>query len=162
MRKSWPFLSWLVGQFEFENECSLPDVWKKAALCQEPSGSFAYYCAYFLTIISLNKICLSSKSLCGAPILKINLVSRDRFAKVDFSDCGPYNRGDVTSVSPSKCNKFLCCILNGAVNSAAWIFQSTPLPLCMYYVLLQVTSQSGNVYNIFSFCLSDHDQSKLF
>jgi len=76
MRKSWLFLSWLVGQFEFD---LFPYVWKKAALCQEPSESLAYYCAYVLTTITLEKIWLSSKFhpvLCeDHKFLKINFVS---------------------------------------------------------------------------------------
>jgi len=56
----WLFLSWLVWQFELKMGVLFPDVWKKAALCQEPSESFTYYCAYFLTTITLDKIWLSS------------------------------------------------------------------------------------------------------
>jgi len=56
---------------------SFPDVWKKAPLCQEPSESFVYYCAYFLTAITLDKIWLSNKFhpvLCVEhQFLKINL-----------------------------------------------------------------------------------------
>jgi len=61
MRKSWIFLSWLVGQFEFKNECFVSWCLKESSLCQEPSESFAYYYAYVLTTITLDKIWLSSK-----------------------------------------------------------------------------------------------------
>ena len=45
------FLSWLVGQLEFEIHILFSDLKRKQ---WEPSESFAYYCAYFLTTITLD------------------------------------------------------------------------------------------------------------
>ena len=48
MRKSWLFLSWLVGQLKVENSCLFFCCFtKKAALYRKSSKSFTYYCVYF-------------------------------------------------------------------------------------------------------------------
>jgi len=56
--------------------------------------------------------------------------------------------------------------LKTSVHVTCILYENTSdcfIPDCsirVYYVLLQVTSQSGNVRHIFPFCLSDHDQLK--
>jgi len=69
MRKSWLFLSWLVGQFEFENDCFVSWCLKESTV------------RTFLTTITLDKNWLSSKFhlvLCVEhQFLKINFVSRE-------------------------------------------------------------------------------------
>jgi len=60
MRKSFFCLGW-KGSLNLKMSILFPDVWKKAALCQEPNESFGYYCACILTAITLDNIWLSSK-----------------------------------------------------------------------------------------------------
>jgi len=63
----------------------------------------------------------------------------------------------VTSITPSKCNKFLCCmspiILNDVPELRNLISPSV-------YCVLNHKSEWYNVNHVSPFCLSDHEKSK--